>query len=103
MAIFQYDDDICQSRLTYEGFMILTIVIGILGLIWAYRNLKKVLNIDVNSESEIELDDADSFNDSMVSPIQKKLLLELGFKISEVNIVRSRALKNFSNRSIPYA
>jgi hypothetical protein len=81
----------------------LTIVIGILGLIWAYRNLKKVLNIDVNSESEIEMDDADSFNDSMVSPVQKKLLLELGFKISEVIIVRSRALKNFSNRSIPYA
>jgi hypothetical protein len=62
--------------------MIFTILIGFLGLAWAYRNLKKVLKINVDNYSEVDLDDADSINDDMISPVQKKLLLELGLKIS---------------------
>lgn len=54
------------------------------GGLWAFRNVRKVTAIDLR-EHDIDLDDAESVSYDSVTPNQKKLLMELGDKIAEVD------------------
>jgi hypothetical protein len=84
----------CRSPLSFEGVIATVVVFGALGLLWAYRNVKKVTSINLSNFSDIDLDDSESMEYDMVSPPQKKLLLELGMKISEVVVIISREQRN---------
>jgi len=61
----------------------LVVVFCVSGLIWAFRNVRKVTSINMGQDNDIDLDDQDSMSYDAVTPHQKKLLLELGSKISE--------------------
>lgn len=65
----------CSSPLSFDGVVIVNVIICALGLLWAYRNVKKVTNINLNNFSDIDMDDADSMTYDTVTPSQKKLLI----------------------------
>jgi hypothetical protein len=73
----------------------LVVAFCVLGLVWALRNVRKVTSINLNRFNDIDLDDASNMSYDSVTPSQKKLLLELGEKISEVHILLFRAQRNF--------
>lgn len=85
----------CRAPLNYSGQCALIISFCIAGLLWAVINVRKVLSIDINTDSiDIDMDDGDSMQHDLVSPSQKKLLVELGEKIADVPVPQFRALKN---------
>jgi hypothetical protein len=85
----------CRAPLSYSGQCALIISFCIAGLLWAVANVRKVLSIDVNADSiDIDMDDGDSMQHDLVSPSQKKLLVELGEKIADVRIPPCRAPRN---------
>lgn len=85
----------CRAPLSYSGQCALIISFCIAGLLWAVANVRKVLSIDVNADSiDIDMDDGDSMQHDLVSPSQKRLLVELGEKIADVPIPICRAQKN---------
>lgn len=65
------------------------------GIAWAIRNVRKVTNIDVMRESDIDLDEGDSISYDTITPSQKRLLLELGEKIKDVLILIFQGAKEF--------
>ena len=70
----------CQGPLSMSGVVIIVVVCCVLGIVWAGFNFMLVRKIDVEKGSDGE-------SDSLVGDIpegQKKLLLELGEKISTV-------------------
>lgn len=71
----------CRSPLAFEGVVAAVMVFGALGLLWAFVNVRKVRSINLEAE-DIDMDDGESMHYDLVSPSQKKLLLELGDKIS---------------------
>lgn len=71
----------CQAPLSFSGVVATVLIFGVSGLVWAFRNVRKVTSINLDN-NDIDLDDSLSMRDDMVSPPQKKLLLELGEKIS---------------------
>ncbi len=79
--------------------MVLVVVFCLAGLLWAYRNVKRVISIDLNSGSDVDLSQADSITYDSVTPAQKKVLIELGEKISDVAFIRIREPDSSSNRS----
>lgn len=76
----------CSAPLGLPGVVSLVVIFCLAGLIWAYRNFKKVTEINMMKDSDIDLSESDSINYDNITPAQKKLLAELGEKISEVNI-----------------
>lgn len=64
-----------------------------LGLVWAFINVRKVTSINLEND-DIDMEDGESMHYDLVSPSQKKLLLELGDKISEVIVDLSRAQRS---------
>ena len=79
--------------------MVLVVVFCLAGLLWAYRNVKRVISIDLNSGSDVDLSQADSITYDSVTPAQKKVLIELGEKISDVAFIRIREPDSSLNRS----
>ena len=41
--------EMCFSPLGFDGVVIVNVIICALGLIWAYRNVKKVTNINLDN------------------------------------------------------
>lgn len=74
----------CNSPLNMTGVLSIVVLFCSCGLVWAYRNVRKVTSINLNDESDIDLDDQDSVSYDNVTPSQRKLLLDLGDKIAEV-------------------
>jgi hypothetical protein len=73
-----------------------TVVCCLLGLIWAVVNIHFIEKINVRTGF---IDD-NVRSHGVITKEQEDMLLDLGHKISEVFIYRSRVLKSFSNRSI---
>ena len=85
----------CHALMDFSTVVIIVIICCVLGLLWAAFNVFLVNKIDVAKGDNGE-------SDSLVGDIpeeQKMLLIELGEKISNVNILISRVLLNFSNKS----
>jgi len=79
--------------------VVLVVVFCLAGLLWAYRNVKRVISIDLNWGSDVDLSQADSITYDSVTPAQKKILIELGEKISDVAFIRIREPDSSLNRS----
>ena len=74
------DDSTCEAPLSFGAVIIIVIISCALGLIWAAYNFFLVRKIDVERGEDGE-------SDSLIGDIpegQKKLLIELGEKISNV-------------------
>ena len=82
--LYGEEDIICQAPLDMAGVVAIVIFFCSAGLVWAYRNVRKVTSINLSNDMEIDLDEQDSFRHDNVTPSQKKLLLELGAKIADV-------------------
>lgn len=71
----------CQSPLSMTGVILIVVLCCVLGIVWAAFNFLLVTKINVQEGNDGE-------SDSLVGDIpeeQKKLLLELGEKIQNVN------------------
>ena len=83
MDYYSQELSTCQSPLGMSGVVALVVIFCACGLVWAYRNVRKVTSINLGQDNDIDLDDQDSMTYDSVTPSQKKLLIELGSKISE--------------------
>lgn len=83
MDYYSQEEAACQSPLGLSEVVAVCVVFCVAGLVWAYRNFRKVTSINLSQDIDIDLDDQDSMSYDSVTPSQKKLLLELGSKISE--------------------
>ena len=73
---------VCEPPLSFGSVIILVIISCVLGLLWAAFNFMSVKKINVESDQDAE---ADSLIGG-VTEQQRKLLIELGEKISNVKI-----------------
>ena len=72
----------CEAPLTFSSVIILVVISCVLGLLWAAFNFRSVKKINVESDQDAE-------SDSLIGGVterQRKLLIELGEKISNVQI-----------------
>jgi hypothetical protein len=74
----------CRSPLSFDGVVAIVFSFCVVGLLWAAANVRKVTSINLEHDDIIDMDDGESMQYDLVSPSQKKLLLELGEKIADV-------------------
>lgn len=54
---YSTEDGECKSPLSYSGVIATVFIFGISGLVWAFRNVKKVTSINLDN-NDIDLDDS---------------------------------------------
>lgn len=87
---FQSTSGDCSSPLSYPIEVIIIVVCCLLGLAWAIYNIFQVEKINVRGGFNGET----ATNPKHLTSHQENTLLELGDKISEVNMSICRAPKN---------
>jgi hypothetical protein len=73
--IYSEEDIVCKASLNMTGVVSIVVFFCSAGLVWAYRNVRKVTSINLSNDMEIDLDEQDSVSYDNVTPSQRKLLL----------------------------
>jgi hypothetical protein len=65
----------CESPLNFSGAIAVVVSFCVLGLIWAFRNVRKVIKINLTNYEDIDMDESDNIQFESITPSQQKLLL----------------------------
>jgi hypothetical protein len=74
-SYFSSPDSLCESPLTFSGSVAVVVVFCVMGMLWAFRNVRKVIKINLEHYEDIDMEDTDHIGFKSITPSQQKLLL----------------------------